>query len=126
MTETAAAKPTTEVVESYFAMWNELDSERRRAAIDAAWASDGRYFDPMYSASGASGLEALAAGAHTKYPGHTFRLTSAVDTHHDVARWSWSFIGADGQTSVMDGVDFATLAADGRLQTVTGFFDPRS
>jgi SnoaL-like domain len=125
VTDTITSRPAADVVRDYFAMWNELDPQRRLAAIEAAWAPEGSYEDPMFNAQGAPALEALASGVHSKYPGHTFRQTTTVDTHHSVARWDWAFVAPDGQTSVMEGVDFATFAPDGRLQSVTGFFNPR-
>jgi hypothetical protein len=111
------------VVERYFAMWNEADPARRRVAIAAAWTPDGRYLDPLYAADGAAALDALAAGAQAKFPGHRFRLLGGVDAHHDRARWAWDLIGPDGAAAVVVGVDYATLAPDGRLREVTGFFE---
>jgi hypothetical protein len=118
------AATATAVVEAYFAMWNETDPTLRRAAIERAWASDASYLDPMFAAEGADGLDALAAGVHQQYPGYRFRLTEAVDAHHDRARWGWEFVGPDGGAPVIAGVDFAMLAPDGRLRQVTGFFAP--
>lgn len=122
MTETDAATPINEVVDGYFAMWNETDPRRRRAVTAATWAPDARYLDPLFAADGHEALEALVAAVHERYPGHLFRLTGAVDLHHDRARWSWEFIGPDGGPPVVVGVDFAVLAPDGRLREVTGFF----
>ena len=124
MTDAAIATNASTIVEAYFAMWNETDPARRRAAIERAWATDASYLDPMFAAEGADGLEALVAGVHQQYPGHRFRLTDPVDAHHDRARWGWEFVGPDGGTSVVAGVDFAVLAPDGRLRQVTGFFAP--
>ena len=123
MTETSAATPTSTVVDNYFAMWNEADPARRRAAIAAAWSTDASYIDPMFAAEGADGLDALVAGVHERFPGHRFRLTGAVDVHHDRARWGWELAGPDGGPPVVAGDDFAVLAPDGRLREVTGFFE---
>jgi len=112
------------IVDAYFAMWNETDPARRRAIIERAWTPDATYLDPMFAAEGADGLEALADGVHQQYPGYRFRHTDAVDAHHDRARWGWEFVGPDGGTPLVAGVDFAVLAPDGRLRQVTGFFTP--
>jgi hypothetical protein len=122
VTDTAIATNASKVVDAYFAMWNETDPARRRAAIETAWSADARYVDPMFSAEGADGLDALVAGVHQQFPGHRFRLTDPVDAHHDRARWGWELAGPDGGTPVAAGVDFAVLAPDGRLREVTGFF----
>jgi hypothetical protein len=122
VTDTAIAASAGKVVEAYFAMWNETDPARRRAAIEAAWSEQASYVDPMFSAEGADGLDALVAGVHQQFPGHQFRQTEAVDAHHDRARWGWELTGPDGSAPVAAGIDFAVLAPDGRLRAVTGFF----
>jgi hypothetical protein len=122
MTDTNAAA-TGKVVDGYFAMWNETDPARRRAAIEAAWAPQARYVDPMLDADGLDGLDAMAAGVQERFPGHRFRRTGAVDVHHDRARWDWELTAPEGGATVVAGVDFAVLAPDGRLREVTGFFE---
>jgi hypothetical protein len=122
VTDTAIATSAAEVVDAYFAMWNETDPARRRATIERAWAPEASYVDPMFEAQGADGLDTLVAGVHQQYPGHRFRLTEAVDAHHDRVRWGWEFAPPDGGAPVAAGVDFAVLAPDGRLREVTGFF----
>ncbi|HEY8596803.1 MAG TPA: nuclear transport factor 2 family protein [Thermomicrobiales bacterium] len=110
------------VVEDYFAMWNETDSERRRAIIGATWDTVAEYVDPLFSASGYEALDAMVIAVHERFPGYRFALTEAIDAHHDRARWGWALAGPDGAPPVATGVDFAALAADGRLRSVTGFF----
>jgi hypothetical protein len=116
---------TTTAVEGYFAMWNETDPARRREVIDATFTDDASYVDPQFTADGRDGLDALAAGAQQQFPGHTFRLTTPVDVHHNRARWGWDLVGPDG-TAVVVGVDFAMMSDDGRLRDVTGFFEQAS
>ena len=116
--------PTTDVtrtVERYFEMWNETDPARRRAVIADIWTPVASYVDPMFVAEGYDGLDAMVAGVHERFPGHRFRLTGPVDSHHDRVRWGWEF-GEPGAAPLAAGVDFAVLAADGRLGEVTGFF----
>jgi SnoaL-like domain len=110
-------------VANYFAMWNETDADRRRDVIAATWTPEAGYVDPMFTATGHDALDKLVAGVHQQFPGHRFRLTEAVEGHHDRARWGWELAGPDG-TAVAAGVDFAVLDSDGRLQDVTGFFAP--
>lgn len=115
--------PISEVVNGYFAMWNETDAPRRRAVTAATWSQDAHYIDPMFAADGHDGLDALVAAVHEQFPGYRFRLTGAVDAHHDRARWGWELAGPDGGPPAAVGVDFALLASDGRLRAVTGFFE---
>ncbi|OLB76481.1 MAG: polyketide cyclase [Actinobacteria bacterium 13_2_20CM_2_71_6] len=103
-------------------MWNETDPARRRDVIAQTWSPVASYVDPMFSAEGYDGLDAMVSGVQERFPGHRFRLTDPVDVHHDRARWGWEFAAPDGGMPIAAGVDFAMLAADGRLGEVTGFF----
>jgi len=111
----------TTIVDTYFAMWNETDPEARRALIERAWATDGRYVDPMLEADGHAGLDQMVAGVQARFPGHRFRRLSGVDLHHDRVRFAWDLVAPDGAVTVA-GVDIGELAADGRLRSITGFF----
>ena len=111
----------TTIVDTYLAMWNETDAQRRARLIAQAWVGDGRYADPMLEARGHGGLGEMVAGVQAKFPGHRFRRLSGVDTHHDQVRFAWDLAAPDG-TVVVTGIDVGTLAADGRLERITGFF----
>ena len=128
MTEIEDVTPISDIVDGYFAMWNETDPTQRRAVTAATWARDASYIDPLFAADGHDALDALVVAVHEQFPGHRFRLTGEVDAHHDRARWNWELAGPDGSGSppVAAGVDFATLTPDGRLRTVTGFFAPQA
>jgi hypothetical protein len=122
-TDIAAGTEIDTVVEGYFAMWNESDPQQRRTVIAATWAQDADYVDPLFAAQGHEALDAMVAAVHEQFPGHRFRLTGAVDLHHDRARWGWELAGPNGSPPAAAGVDFAVLAPDGRLRAVTGFLE---
>jgi hypothetical protein len=113
----------TTTVDTYLAMWNEPDTARRAELIRTAWAEAGHYVDPLLEAEGHAALSEMVAAVHGQYPGHRFRRTSAVDTHHDQLRFGWELVAPDGSITV-GGVDVGILAADGRLTRITGFFGP--
>ena len=118
-----AAEVTT-VVDGYIAMWNETSAEARRAIIAETWSEDATYIDPLMSGQGAADLDAMVSGVQEQFPGHRFELTSGPDHHHDRVRFAWRLVGANGGPAIAHGVDFATLADDGRLRSVTGFLEP--
>jgi hypothetical protein len=122
MSGTTGTIAIAETVAGYFAGWNETDPQRRREIICATWAAGASYVDPLFAAVGHDALEAMVVAVHERFPGYHFRLTGAIDAHHDRARWGWELAGPDGEPPVAVGVDFATLAPDGRLCDVTGFF----
>jgi hypothetical protein len=111
----------TAVVDAYIDMWNEEDADRRADLFRRAWADDARYRDPLLEADGPAGLGEMVDNVHSHYPGHRFRRTTGVDAHHDSARFGWELVAPDGAVFV-GGIDVATMAEDGRLRTVTGFF----
>jgi len=118
------------VVEAYVATWNETDSARRRAGLAAAWTGTGIYRDPVMAGDGPAGIDAMLAGMQAKFPGFVLKRTSNVDAHGGASgsvegrylRFTWS-LGPAGGPSVVEGVDFCTLAPDGRLASVVGFID---
>ena len=63
----------------------------------------------------------MIAGVHTGFPGFQMARTSGIDRFDDQLRFAWELNGADG-TPIVAGLDVAEVAADGRLQRVTGFW----
>ncbi|MEV2227613.1 nuclear transport factor 2 family protein [Streptomyces phaeochromogenes] len=108
-------------VARYFEAWNAGGKEALTKAVTAAWTADGTYTDPLADVRGHDGIAAVIAGAHEQFPGFEFRLTGAVDGHHDLARFSWELVAvADGSAPVA-GFDVITLGDDGRIRSVHGF-----
>jgi hypothetical protein len=113
----------TTVVDTYLAAFNETDPERRRALIAESWTDDSSYLDPLMSGEGPDGIDAMIAGVQQQYPGYRFELADGPDAHNDRVRFTWHLHGPDGNGPVATGIDFGTLAADGRLRTITGFLE---
>lgn len=111
----------TTSVDTYFAMWNETDPERRAALIESAWTDDARYVDPVLEAAGHAALSEMVASVHERFPGQRFVRTSAIDAHHDLVRFGWQLAAEGGEVTVA-GIDVGVLAPDGRLSSITGFF----
>ena len=112
-----------EVVQQYGAAWNEGDDEARRKLLDASWADDGAYCDPMANLTGRDALSEHIAGFRSMMAGASLSLTSDIDHHDGFVRFTWKVVGADGN-DLMEGIDFGHLAADGRIQRIVGFFGP--
>lgn len=111
----------TTTVDTYLAAWNETDQSQRAALIERAWAANGRLIDPPLTAEGHGGIDEMAATMQQHFPGHHFRRTSGIDTHHDHLRFAWELVSPEG-TVALAGIDVGELAEDGRLFRVTGFF----
>jgi len=113
---------TMQIVENYFAAWNERNAEERLARVAAAFTPEASYKDPLMQGAGHTAIDAMIAGAQGHFPGHRFELAGTPDSHNDVLRFSWT-LAAPGSEPVAKGTDFAVVAADGRLGSVTGFID---
>ena len=122
MTETIATE-VGEAIDGYFAMWNETDPARRRAIITDTWTDDASYVEPLMAVEGHEGLNAGVAGMQAQFPSHDLRLSGGIESHHDRVRWRWELFGPDGGDALAAGTNVGTLADDGRLRQVTGFFD---
>jgi len=99
-----------------------VERDRRVAPARSDRAEDASYLDPVMQGNGQAEIDAMVRGVHERFPGHRFRRTSDPDAHHDRVRFSWK-LAPEGSAAVVSGTDFAVVAADQRLQTVTGFFD---
>ena len=111
----------TNTITTYIAAWNETDPERRRQLVAETFSEDARYLDPLMSGEGQDGIAEMIGAAQSQFPGHRFELAYGPDAHNDVVRFAWTLHGADGP--VANGVDFGTVAEDGRLCNVTGFLE---
>jgi SnoaL-like domain len=114
--------PTT-LIRTYIAMWNETDPQRRRELVSQALTDDASYLDPIMAGEGVDEITAMIGAAQEQFPGHRFELVSGPDVHHDRVRFTWS-LGPPAGDPVAVGVDFATVAGDGRMRDVTGFLEP--
>jgi hypothetical protein len=112
----------TDLIDRYFDAWNEPDVARRRALIDATYASDAAYRDPLLTGDGHGGIDAMIAAVQERFPEHRFRRTTDVDAFGHHLRFSWALVAPDG-TSIVKGSDFGLVDASGRLKSVTGFID---
>lgn len=111
-----------ELVDRYFAAWNETDTSRRRALIAQTWAEDASYVDPLMTGKGHDGIDAMIGAVHERFPQHEFRLNAAVDGFGNYVRFSWDLVAPGGE-AIVKGSDFGVVDAAGRFKSVTGFLD---
>jgi hypothetical protein len=112
-----------ETVKVYCDAWSESNIEKRRMMLERVWNSDGTYTDPVSHVEGREALISRITGFLEKFPGAKIVPSSHADLHHDVLRFTWRLVGADGKT-LNEGIDFGEIANDGRLKRIVGFFGP--
>jgi len=114
----------TALIDRYCRVWNEADPSIRAGLLASVWATNATYTDPSVHTSNAQELLAHIAAVRARRPGASVLRTSAVDTHHAVARFAWHVVEADGK-ALPDGLDIAFISADGsRIERIIGFFGP--
>ena len=111
------------LIDNHLSAYGEPDRARRHDAVRHVWADDGRLVDPPLAARGHDEIVAQADALLAQFPGHRFRRSSGVDVHHGHVRYAWQLLNPAG-AAVLEGVDFARVADDGRLDSVVGFFGP--
>ena len=66
MVATTIARTTTseveQLIDQYFAAWNESDPATRRALIARTGTEDASYLDPLMSGAGHDGIDAMIGG----------------------------------------------------------------
>jgi hypothetical protein len=131
-----SSRNAAELGDRYIALWNEPDPDRRREMIAWLWTEDGsQILQPpeeirevaarpgigmtaILEARGYAEIEARAATAYEKWVGSeglSFRRRDDVERLHDVVKFHWEAVTADGEV-VAVGLNFLVLAADGRIQ----------
>jgi hypothetical protein len=104
----------------FLAGWNEWDEGRRRALFEQAVSPDVEFTDPLHKLSGREAFLAMVADFQASRPGAVTVRTSAIDLHHDVARYHWAIM-IDGQ-KLIDGFDAVQLDEQRRFRRISGFF----
>jgi hypothetical protein len=111
------------LIDRYLAAYGDPDKTRRAQAVGSLWAEHGQLIDPPLSATGHAQIVAQADALLSQFPGHRFRRSSGVDSHHGFARYAWQLLDPAGAVA-LEGCDVAQIDAQGRLVQVVGFFGP--
>ena len=122
MTHRSHSDSPAEIAKRYVRVWNENDPVRRRTLIEQTFTPQASYIDPIMQSVGYDAMDAMIATAQSQSCGMHFSVSGRPDGHHDFVRFSWD-LGPGNAESVAAGTDVAVMAADGRIEQVTGFID---
>jgi len=108
--------------ERYAAIWKLEGEQAKRDQCGVALAKDVVYTDPLTRRTGYDELVAYMLEFHQQVPGGHF-VTQQFWAHHGRSVARWNMVTADGSVAG-EGVSYAEHGADGKLTSMTGFFDP--
>lgn len=123
MSEPIDAAAIERLIEVYCSAWDEPDAAARDRILLQVWANDATYTDPSVCAVGRAQLSDHIGKVIARYPGSKLVVTSGVDSHHGLVRFTWKKVLADG-TSLPEGIDFGEISDDGKIRRIVGFFGP--
>ncbi len=141
MTDTHAlvdisSRSAAALAETYVALWNEPDADRRRRTIAELWAEDGRHIlqppqeireiaarpglamTPILEARGYEEIEARATSAYEHWVGSeglSFRGRDDAERLGDVVKFHWEAVAKNGEVFGV-GLSFLVLAGSGRIE----------
>lgn len=104
--------------------WNERDMRQVRNHLDAALAPDVIFIDPTIVTHGIEQFEKNVHAFRAKYPEAILRRSSAVDSHHELHRYSWEIV-IHSKVFLL-GFDVTETDPSGKVKRVLGFFGPLS
>lgn len=107
--------------ETYVEAWKVSSSENKRELFGRCLAGRCVYTDPLTRAEGWDELVQYMAAFHQQVPGGHF-VTEQFIAHHGKSMARWTMRNADG-TTIGDGVSYGEYDDDGRLTSMTGFFE---
>lgn len=108
-------------VDGWFAMWSNPVDQERWAAFDQLAAPDIVMRDRFSALEGGAEVRAHIDGVHRFMPGMTLKRDGDVRHCQGEVLVNWTSLGKDGQPAGR-GANVFTLAADGRIASVTGFW----
>lgn len=106
---------------AYVAAWNEPDAAARLKILVGCWADEAAYLDPNVELKGRAALVQHISKVQAGRPGARIEMMSGIDVHHNVVRFLWRLVRADGSAGDVS-IDFGEISADGRLAKIVGFF----
>jgi uncharacterized protein YndB with AHSA1/START domain len=110
-------------VDAWFAVWSEPDAKAVDAALAHIAAPDVRVRDRFSCLSGAADVGEHIRASQRFMPGVRLQRDGTADHCQGTVLANWIATGPDGQERGR-GTNVFTLASDGRIEAVTGFWRP--
>jgi hypothetical protein len=111
------------MIDRMLSAWNSRDDAKLREIVDASLTTDVVFCDPPHNITGHDALIAMVHAFWKDNGACTIARSSAVDSHHDRARYTWAITFPDGRK--FEGMDAVALDLEaGKVRRIDGFFGP--
>jgi hypothetical protein len=107
--------------ERYVASWKAVDAADKQRLFAGCLSPSCVYTDPQTVAKGWTELSNYMLDFQKQIPGGHF-VTQQFITHHGRSMARWNMVGGDGAV-LGDGVSYGEYGPDGKLVSMTGFFE---
>jgi hypothetical protein len=111
-----------DVVRVYGSAWNEPAAEKRLCALEQSMVETATYIDPTIDSANLPDLADAIGEFQVNAPRASIVQNSGLDARAGELRFAWDFQN-DG-ASAITGLDYMELAADGRIASIRGYWDP--
>ena len=109
------------VWELYANSWGVESAQEKTALYEQCLEAGCMYTDPTIRVSGWDDLMAYMLDFHKQIPGGHFVTTDFL-AHHDCCLANWEMRAGNGDIAGT-GISFAQFSENGKLKSMTGFFD---
>jgi SnoaL-like domain len=111
----------TQCIDVMLSAWNTRNSVQLKKVVESSLASDVEFCDPRHDIHGHDAFIAMVEAFWAEHKECKIARDSAIDPHHDRARYAWVITFPNGQR--FEGFDVVTLdLANGKVRRVDGFF----
>lgn len=112
---------STLLLRNLYEVFGEIDSARRRAAIDEIFHEDAVFYEPKGAYRGRDEINRIAGVIKAGHPDFQYKLLSQPEARGDSGRVRW-VEGSPGNPPEVAGTDFA-IVSDGKIAAIYLFFD---
>jgi uncharacterized protein YndB with AHSA1/START domain len=123
VTANEAYSSATQLVDAWFSTWSDPDAPTRDGVLDRIASPDIEFRDQFSLVMGVDDLRPHLAAVHKFMPGTRLTRDGAVRHCQGIALADWIANASDG-TERGRGTNIFVLAPGGRIQAVTGFWNP--
>ncbi len=114
---------TSELLRSYFTVWNERDDASRLRLLQTCWADDGALYDHLLPdvVRGRDAVNRAIGEICAKLPAdHRFARVSEIQEHQHGVRYTWGLLDAQGE-EIRRGEDIVERDDEGRIVRLVTF-----